>query len=1208
MTSAYLNFDLLIDRSPTGGNYRARVIQSPAGAAVTDFVLPFAPEELDGFLWRTATGERQIGAAFDEDCLTTDLRDFGARLYGVAFAGSVGIALRRSLDEAERRAVGLRIRLRLDPAVPDLAELPWEVLYSPDLDRFLVLSDLTPIVRYIELDRPVQPLRARLPLTALAVIANPNNVTPLAVEQEWQNLQAALNPLVEHGTVALDRLEAATLSALQARLRRGPVDLLHFVGHGYFDPQRNTGGLVFESELGRAERATAKTLGMLLHDHEALRLIFLNACQGAQGGRSDSFAGVAQRLVQQGVPAVLAMQFPISDSSAVALSQAFYEALADGLPADTALSQARKSIAAHGNDREWATPVLFSRSDDNRVVDLRAQKQDAEIQRSATPQVSPPPDPMRPPDTSDFVGREQELAFYTEILRSAHFAVITGMPGVGKTTLASRLATRVAKDPDYIFWHQFRSGESIEVIIWQLAGLLARNGQDELWQMLQIAAQFGGKPPPTKVLLDYLFQLVRGRGYMICLDDFHNVEDDELVEAMLERLQSLLPTGQITIIITSRQVPVFVKSVKFAPLKGLDRASIGKLLHARGLSLPPASVVELHRRIDGNAELLILAAEALRLTSRPERVIERLIEVEDVAGFLLREVDERLEPEEKIIMSGVAVLLDQPGTRDAIEATLDTSGIRRNLHYLSNRYLLMESEGRHDREYLQHTILQAFYYDLLGRRERQAMHRRAGAHYEREEPDQLRAALHFHLAAEPNRAAELATADIWAIVNQGKAPALRALLEALEQSPLDPEKRLSVFVSLGDLYEFLDQGELAQPRYLKALDDLAQLRLGTKYNEWKVRACLGMGTVLEHQTPEEALRWLEQGLRAAADATAELQAAIHNRIGTLRIGLAQYDAAVASLQQALSLLPELPSQLRANVLNNLGAAFAWCGDVERSGHYTAMALELSRQLCDPYGLLSILSNIGIDKEISGNWTGASADYHEALKLAEKLGSSGEQARILNLLGTLHLHQGNEEVARDLLSRAIIIFRQIHNPEYLAATLSILAQLHIRQQAWEPARLALAEAESLATAGGWDYILPETYTTQALLALGEGEYARARERAEQGIAGAAELGQAVDEGKAWRAKGQVMALSDQLDDALAALKTSMALLDGADPYEAALTQVVLANVLASTGDHQSSVTMLSQATRALSLMGVEQPPLQGLHFIIARSENDENKSC
>ena len=64
------------------------------------------------------------------------------------------------------------------------------------------------------------------------------------------------------------------------------------------------------------------------------------------------------------------MQFPVSDVAAIALSHAFYSALADGYPADSALSEARKAIAAQGNPLEWGTPVLFSRSDDNRLIEL----------------------------------------------------------------------------------------------------------------------------------------------------------------------------------------------------------------------------------------------------------------------------------------------------------------------------------------------------------------------------------------------------------------------------------------------------------------------------------------------------------------------------------------------------------------------------------------------------------------------------------------------------------------------------------------------------------------------------------------------------------------------------------------------------------------------------------------------------------------------
>ena len=53
------------------------------------------------------------------------------------------------------------------------ANLPWELLYVPSLGRFLAQSDLTPIVRYVESPRPVQPLQAHPPLIVLAIIANP---------------------------------------------------------------------------------------------------------------------------------------------------------------------------------------------------------------------------------------------------------------------------------------------------------------------------------------------------------------------------------------------------------------------------------------------------------------------------------------------------------------------------------------------------------------------------------------------------------------------------------------------------------------------------------------------------------------------------------------------------------------------------------------------------------------------------------------------------------------------------------------------------------------------------------------------------------------------------------------------------------------------------------------------------------------------------
>lgn len=532
MTTTYLNFDLLVDRSPIGSSYRARVIQSPAGEAVTDFSLPFTEDELANVGWRTANGVRHLGAAPDGVSPALDLRGYGARLYGAAFAGRVGLCLRRSLDEAERRGVGLRIRLRLDAGVLDLAVLPWEFLFAPDLERFLALSDLTPIVRYIELDRPVQPLRAHLPLTIVAVISNPSDANPLAVESEWRRLQEALDPLIQRGVITLERLEAATLTALQARLRRGSVDLLHFVGHGSFDAQSNTGGLVFEKGNGRAEMVTAETLGMLLHDHEALRLIFLNACEGAQGGRSDPFAGVAQRLVQQGAPAVLAMQFPVTDVAAIALSQVFYQALADGLPADTALSQARKAIRAAGNDREWATPVLFSRSDDNRLFDLRDVL-------PAPPCPYPGMLPFRAEDARFFYGREGEIQQMLDHLRHQRLLLVIGPSGSGKSSLiAAGLLPRLEKSTYFApgFW-LVRTMRPLDHPIAALAACL----EGDVSQPEQaVGALLAARAPAQRLLLVIdqfeeafsLADMTEGQQFMAALQTLRSCQQCALVIAL----------------------------------------------------------------------------------------------------------------------------------------------------------------------------------------------------------------------------------------------------------------------------------------------------------------------------------------------------------------------------------------------------------------------------------------------------------------------------------------------------------------------------------------------------------------------------------------------------------------------------------------------------------------------------------------------------
>jgi CHAT domain-containing protein len=362
----YLDLDVLIERS--GKGYRARILSSPAGEVdAIPFHLPFNRDQLENFvlkMGRPVAMTRGFGRGE-----TRVARDFGERLFGSLFHDQMGTCLRSSLEVARDQSLGLRVRLRLSGS-PELANVPWEYFYDPEEQRFLVLSDATPLVRYLELPRRVQLLSVEPPLRILVMISRPKGFQALDVDREWSLIQHALKPLTDAGRVHVERIEEASMAGLQRRLRRGQFHVFHFIGHGGFDQGEATGTLVLEGPDRQPSMVSSEHLSTVLCDHETLRLVLLNACEGARTDERSPFAGVAHRLVQQGVPAVVAMQFAITDEAAIAFTETFYETVADSYPVDTAVTQGRKAILNVTSDAEWGTPVLYMRSRDGRLFEV----------------------------------------------------------------------------------------------------------------------------------------------------------------------------------------------------------------------------------------------------------------------------------------------------------------------------------------------------------------------------------------------------------------------------------------------------------------------------------------------------------------------------------------------------------------------------------------------------------------------------------------------------------------------------------------------------------------------------------------------------------------------------------------------------------------------------------------------------------------------
>jgi tetratricopeptide (TPR) repeat protein len=1161
----FLPFELLVGtRTPAG--YPVTVIESPAGDGETWCVL-----ETDDEL-RSALQVLEAGNV-DQDFLV----DLGAFLFDELFTGNVATLYRTSLGMARSQGKGLRVRLRIMP--PELAALPWEYLHDLDEDAFLSIAAETALARYVPLRFPVRPTAVSLPLRVLAVIANPSGVRPLDVEQEKTILQDALAERGEQGRVQVEILERAVVADISQAMRRFQPHIFHFVGHGLF--QDDTAYVVLEHEDGTANAVDEHTFGELFSGSKETRLAVLNACQTATVSSSQPLVGLAPRLLQRRLSAVVAMQYPVPDEASLIFTREFYRSLALGFPVDAAISEARRGIFLEmgAYTPAWGTPVLFLRAKDGRLF----HPEEAE---AAPIEIPAPPEPARPPEILGFVGRDAELADYAEKLESAHLAVIAGMAGVGKTALAVKLLEWVADDRDKVFWHTFHEGEGIDATIWSLAGFLAWHGRQDLWRLLQSTRLTGGQPPPLETLLDYVLQLVRGGNFLFCFDDFHHVDGDPALNHFVERLRSALLAGEVSIVITTRRVPDFATLVKWAPLEGLSSDDARRLLLARDVHLSSQQAEELHRLTEGNAEFLTLAIDALKQAKNPDLLLGRLAESDDIERYLLQEVDEGLTGQERAVMTTVAALLGYPGTRDAIEQILNGGNVWRVLRRLSDRHLLAVQDGEIGREYRQHDIVRIFYYEQASVRQRRQMHRRAGEYYETEDPDLLRAGLHFEQAHEYERAARLATQDVRGLINRGQARALLSLLERFKEQHVQDGLWAEVNLARAQTYTLLNDKQNASDCYNSAFEEAAALPDRAAGSFLSARACLGMGELLQDESPQDALDWLRRGLEEDGGANSQVEAALHIRAGYIQMQLGQYAKASASVDRGLNLLPPGPSQLRGFALLQLGSIHSEQGNSTLGQEYTRRALEMSRQLHDDFLTLRALTNQAVDRSDSGQWQEAIADLQQALILVERVGDAKARPFLEMNLGRAYMDMGDDEAALRHLLRCLELAQE--QSDYLVEVhvQRNLAELHLRLGDLDGARQALARAEALTFDIEAQDHLPELYRIWAELDLAEDHLPEALDHAERAVRLAQDLGVEWEQGPSLRVWGQALFANGQYEIALNTFEQSLALL-AEEPYEAARTQMYYGLALASGRDVGKGQSLIQQARLAFQQLNAGQ---------------------
>lgn len=289
----------------------------------------------------------------------------------------------------------LRLRILIDRSAVELHNLRWETLRDLEDQSYLAIDANRPFSRFLHSsDWQRVDLRSKGELKALVVVSNPKDLetgleldgktlAKVDVAGEVRRARQALEglPTIDVVESSPDQPGRTTLENIQAALGRG-YDIFYLACHGALlsddpdDPQSvQRPFLVLEAEDGSYETVDGNRLVTFVRAQPGAarpRLVVLASCQSsgqsltpdgdpvepAHSNDQGALAALGPRLVEAGIPALVAMQDNIQEETIQLFMPEFFKSLVkDGL-VDKAMAVARNAVRER---YDWWAPVLYLR-------------------------------------------------------------------------------------------------------------------------------------------------------------------------------------------------------------------------------------------------------------------------------------------------------------------------------------------------------------------------------------------------------------------------------------------------------------------------------------------------------------------------------------------------------------------------------------------------------------------------------------------------------------------------------------------------------------------------------------------------------------------------------------------------------------------------------------------------------------------------------
>ncbi len=322
--------------------------------------------------------------------------------------------------------------------------LPWELLQFPGARKLVGLQPNLRLRRHTRVERLPGAGKAQRPgpLRVLYTACQPRGSTVLDYETEEVALIRILSRVGgADQRVAYYGCDLGSFEELQEFVDRYRPHVVHLTGHA--DVHEEKGVFMFEDERGNADLVTAEKLALDCLANPDVQCVFVSGCKSGQAPNVDAVGGICQTLVHYDVPLAVGWSASIADRIAISFAQRFYQVLGAGQPVDRALAQARRSahqICKDRDDPSWTLPVLYAASTQDNLVDVSAPTDPPRLETK----LDPLPGMNREGYADHFVGRRREIQRHLPALRrDRRLLLISGMGGMGKSTLATRLTQKL---------------------------------------------------------------------------------------------------------------------------------------------------------------------------------------------------------------------------------------------------------------------------------------------------------------------------------------------------------------------------------------------------------------------------------------------------------------------------------------------------------------------------------------------------------------------------------------------------------------------------------------------------------------------------------------------------------------------------------------------------------------------------------------------